>query len=404
MATSSHHVLPPDATIGDRLRRLRAERGLTQEQLAERAGLSVDMIKKLEQGQRQSARLTTLVALADALDVTLAELTDKRPRLDGGSDRLVLRIRDALQSPGVLPGIDLHYDDGAATPMPILKSAVDTAWSDYWRGNFVDLARRLPELIGEARISARADGPATAQILAQTYQITADLLVHLGRDDLAAVGAERAITAAQAGDDELQAATLTGTYAWVMLHQGRPAESASLAARMAEQIEPRMSSATPQHITVWGGLMVTAMASAAAADLVDDVDEYVSLARVGAARTQREQRAYQVSFGPTQLAAQVTHARMMLHQPDLALEAAAGVNRADLLTVEYGRHLVDVAQAQTLAARYSKAATALQHAKNLSPVWFRHQGPARSLVAELAERQPRMSPVVRDLVRALNPH
>lgn len=400
---TAHRSLPADASLGDRLRWLRGDRGgLTQEQLAERAGVSVDIVKKLEQGQRQSARLTTLVALADALDVTLAELTDKRPRLDGGNDRLVLRLRDVLQSPDSLPGIDLRHDDGDATPVPALRAAVAAAWDDYWSGSFLDLARRVPDLIGEVRISARANGAASARLLAQTYQITADLLVHLGRDDLAAVAARDAIAAAAAGDDELQSATLAGTFAWVMLHQGRPEESAALAARVAEQIEPRFSSATPEHITVWGGLMITAMASASAAENSHDVDEYVTLARAGAALAGREHRAYQVTFGPTQLAAQTTHARMMLAQPELALTAAAGVHAGDLQTVEYGRHLVDVAQAQVLVERYGKAAVALQQAKNLAPIWFRHQGPARSLVGELRERQPR-SAVVRDLVRSLDP-
>src|SRR6266511_298726 len=75
----------PD-TIGERLHRLRGEHGLTQEALAALAGLSVDLVKKLEQGKRQSARLTTIAALANALDVPMSELTDKRPRLDGAGE------------------------------------------------------------------------------------------------------------------------------------------------------------------------------------------------------------------------------------------------------------------------------------------------------------------------------
>ncbi|MBN1174497.1 MAG: helix-turn-helix transcriptional regulator [Micromonosporaceae bacterium] len=63
------------APIGDNLARLRRQRELTQEGLAERAGVSVDLVKKLEQHQRDSARLSTLEALASALDVALSELT-----------------------------------------------------------------------------------------------------------------------------------------------------------------------------------------------------------------------------------------------------------------------------------------------------------------------------------------
>jgi DNA-binding XRE family transcriptional regulator len=40
----------PDLSIGDRLKLLRREHGSTQEEPAERAGVSVDVIKKLERG------------------------------------------------------------------------------------------------------------------------------------------------------------------------------------------------------------------------------------------------------------------------------------------------------------------------------------------------------------------
>ena len=64
-----------DSTIGDRLRRIRNEQDLTQEQLATRAGLSRDLIAKLEQNRRTSCRITSLMRLANALDADLTELT-----------------------------------------------------------------------------------------------------------------------------------------------------------------------------------------------------------------------------------------------------------------------------------------------------------------------------------------
>jgi predicted ATPase/DNA-binding XRE family transcriptional regulator len=54
-------------TFGDRLRRLRAAASLTQEQLAERAGLTVKAVSALERGERQHPYPHTVRALADAL-------------------------------------------------------------------------------------------------------------------------------------------------------------------------------------------------------------------------------------------------------------------------------------------------------------------------------------------------
>lgn len=48
--------------IGERLRKLRTMRGMSQDELAERAGLSRDLIAKLEQGRRSSTRLTSAAA------------------------------------------------------------------------------------------------------------------------------------------------------------------------------------------------------------------------------------------------------------------------------------------------------------------------------------------------------
>lgn len=57
------------------LRRLRAERGLTLEELAKRAGVSRSMLIQIEQ-KRVNPTLATLVRLAQALDVGLAELVE----------------------------------------------------------------------------------------------------------------------------------------------------------------------------------------------------------------------------------------------------------------------------------------------------------------------------------------
>ncbi|MEY9947910.1 helix-turn-helix domain-containing protein [Kitasatospora sp. GAS1066B] len=55
--------------LGTLLRRLRRQAGLTQEQLAERSGVSVRTIRRLETGKSTDHRLGTVNLLADALDL-----------------------------------------------------------------------------------------------------------------------------------------------------------------------------------------------------------------------------------------------------------------------------------------------------------------------------------------------
>ena len=54
-------------SFGDLLRRLRTAAALSQEELAERAGLSRHGISDLERGARHAPRLETVRMLADAL-------------------------------------------------------------------------------------------------------------------------------------------------------------------------------------------------------------------------------------------------------------------------------------------------------------------------------------------------
>lgn len=63
--------------IGSNIRRLRREKHMTQEGLAEAAGLSLKMIQKLEVGQK-GFRMETIIKIALTLDVSLDVLADMR--------------------------------------------------------------------------------------------------------------------------------------------------------------------------------------------------------------------------------------------------------------------------------------------------------------------------------------
>jgi transcriptional regulator with XRE-family HTH domain len=59
--------------IGDRLKNLRIRRALTQQELAERAGISSNALKRIELSKAEP-HISTLRKLARALDVDPAEL------------------------------------------------------------------------------------------------------------------------------------------------------------------------------------------------------------------------------------------------------------------------------------------------------------------------------------------
>ena len=65
--------LPPDLALAAALRRLREDRGLAQEALAFRSGISTGAIARIELGQASPAWVT-VCSIAAALDVSLVEL------------------------------------------------------------------------------------------------------------------------------------------------------------------------------------------------------------------------------------------------------------------------------------------------------------------------------------------
>jgi transcriptional regulator with XRE-family HTH domain len=69
--------MPGDySELGKRLRRYRRAADQTQEELAERAGLSVRGLSDLERGARRAPRRETLDALAEALDLSPDDRAD----------------------------------------------------------------------------------------------------------------------------------------------------------------------------------------------------------------------------------------------------------------------------------------------------------------------------------------
>lgn len=397
--------MPDASTIGINLRRERRERGLSQEGLAEKAGLSKDLIQKLEQGRRATARVTTLAKLANALDVEVSQLVDKRERLgtdrDGGS---VLAVRDVLLSPSLLPGLDAD-DSGEPTPLEELERSVGQAYRRYRAGEFGELLAMLPGLIGEARVTRSAVGAPAVQPLALAYDVAGAIMTQIGRTDLGLLATERAVTVAHGGDDPLLWAWMHAGYSWVLLHQDRYAEAESLAARTAERIDPSFRDGDMQ-IAVWGNLLLTAVAPTVAQE--SDPQEYLRLAGAAAERIGRRVDMYASWFDQPAVAMQATYGYSTLKKPGKALEAAKRITgpargrRGDLWGISWGAHLMDVAQAQFDSGHRRTAATTLLRAREVSPVWFRHQRVARSVAADIREVETRLSPETRALVKALD--
>lgn len=99
------------AAVGQRIRTLRLERGLSLSALAKLAGIGKGSLSELETGSRNPT-LETLYALALPLAVPLASLLGDTPGAEGSDDVLTARLLEVR-----------HHDDGGTTEVYWLRIA-----------------------------------------------------------------------------------------------------------------------------------------------------------------------------------------------------------------------------------------------------------------------------------------
>ena len=109
--------------VRDRLRALRAERGLSQEEVAARAGMAASTVSRLESGARRLA-LDHLAPLAGALGVEVGELlrpaTTSDPRVHARAQKVdgMLMHRLSQSAPGGLVVVRMEIPAERTVPDP----------------------------------------------------------------------------------------------------------------------------------------------------------------------------------------------------------------------------------------------------------------------------------------------
>ncbi|MER5969280.1 helix-turn-helix transcriptional regulator [Streptomyces sp. NPDC002055] len=396
-------------TIGDRLAALRMRRGTTQEQLAERARLSVDTVRKLEQNQRRTARLATLNALARALDVETSVLVGQPTVLEpanGADPPSLLALRRAVTPLAEIPGLDAGEDDVPPPSLAQLRASLRSTELVRRRGEFTRIASVLPVLIADARAAVRAltgaERASAQAVLAEAYQVAATTLAGLGKEDAAFTAIEHSVAAARLSDDPRLETMAISCLSWIFTKQGRIDDAERVAVATAERIEPGFRSA-PVDLSLWGILLLRGATAAVRAERGDTARDLLSLASAAAARIGTDRLDYATPFGPTNAAVAAVNAYVDMGQPGRAIERAQQVRDTSSLPPTWlARHQVDRALAYADLGRDDRAVRALLAADRTAPEWMRYHATSRHLVAELRGRERRRHSPVRDLAMRLH--
>jgi transcriptional regulator with XRE-family HTH domain len=416
-------------TIGYQLRRLRRLRGLTQEQLADRANVSRDLVAKLEQGRRHTARITSLASLAGALDVELSALVERAtpvPEIEECDAAGAGALENALacltpgrratpapsaHAPRRPEGFDklvaalVHRDVAPAVERPIDLAALTQCAASAKRNL---QACRYALAIGElARLlslsSMRAhelDGDRALRVWAlraHAYQTAAGVLLKLGHNGLAFIAATRSMESAEHSQDQLVIGSSARILAHAFLSSGYAREARMTATSAAARLDGL--DRTHQQCSVLGSLLLRgAMAAArdgdrcAALELLDHAD--------AVATSLGEDRNYRwTAFGPTNVLLHRVHVAVAFGDAGTALEHARGIDVGRLAVVERRAVLyIDAAKALVQLGKHADACYMLAVAEQLAPEELSSRSSVRALIGAMARSAPRSA---QSTVRAL---
>lgn len=378
--------------LGRTLRRLRRLASLTQEELAERSDVSVDVIRQLEQRRKHSARLPTLHALANGLGVELTTLLGDPPAVsstgenDGPRFVAVRRaIMPALWGPAPEP-------PGPDFSLTGLREQIADGWTQYHAAEFDKVMTALPELISDARTATAStddeDRRGGFAALGKALQLAGHVAVRMGKTDLALISLERAIDAAGLSSDPLLRPMIVNSVAWTYQRQGRLGDALSIALHAADDIRDRGHTGTADGLKVWGALTMSAATSAARSNDYKRAAALMENAETEAARVTKlpegsDSRMVSV-FSPSSVRVERVRLAVQYGHPEDALALAKGMRLAKDVPPSWRTWLLlDVARAHTDLGDAAGAVKALESLRRAAPAWMQHHTLAVAIVRDL---------------------
>lgn len=298
MARESY--LPDDRPIvGERIRTWRRYRGMPLKTLAGLAGISVGLLSEVENGKRILDRRSQLTAVAAALQVSTADLTDQPGEPLFPEHAAALATVPAVRSALVL--LTLSDEHATGRDLGALREATEALQPLRAAARYDRLGPLLPDLLRDLGALARTGDADTRRealrLLVRATYCTTYTLKYLGHRDLAMTAAEACGRAAA----ELDEPAYLGLADFTRLHSLPPETKAltgRLAGEAADRLQPHL--ADPDTAQVYGMLHLSAAFAAAVAVRADDTHAHLAEADAVADRT-GEGGFAGLCFGPTNI-------------------------------------------------------------------------------------------------------
>ncbi|MGC5343942.1 helix-turn-helix transcriptional regulator [Streptomyces sp. AM 4-1-1] len=336
-----------------------------------------------EEGENPVRRRNLLAGLAAATAGTVlgASPAAARPTLTGLEDLLLHR------------GGDLT---GTEPTRAAVTAALDASRRDFGTCRYDSLARALPSRIALAQALGRHRATEeSAAAVAELYNIATRLCIKLGEDGLAAVTADRALTAALSGADALTIAEAHRMVSSSWRRQGHYARATDVAVTAAEQLAADRTTSQTQRLSVQGNLYATAAYTAAKHGDRNTAHNLIAEAEATARRLGQDQSPGGTAFfGPSQVLLHQISISHLLGDAGTAIDHARHVNTGQLPTAERrARYWIDVARSFDQWNKPDRCYRALLAAEEAAPQEVR-RGAVRTMAGGLL-RHDRTLPGVR---------
>jgi transcriptional regulator with XRE-family HTH domain len=392
---------------GERIKRARRRRGLSQAVVAGLVGRSESWLSQVERGIRDVDSHSVLTRLADVLRVDVNEITGTEGDRQGGQQvyEPAAQIEQAM----------MRYDAvgaaiGGASPAYAgspdhLRAMARTAYQGYQATRYDDTGRMLPALIREAEAASRVTGidePQMCAVRVLVYDTAAALLNRIGEPTLAWAAADRAVQAAEQSGQPALTALCAWRLSYVITSRSHPREGLELAMSAAGSLERVMRPADADSLSVYGALHLAAATAAAAVHDRPLTARLLGTAREVAGRAGDGNRMG-TAFGQANVAIHAIATALHFGDAGAAIEAGEAIDPAALPAECTGRRTqvsLDLARAYAMRKQDAAAVNMLLAAERLSPQLVRYDARTRDVLALLLRREHQPStPELRPLAR-----
>jgi transcriptional regulator with XRE-family HTH domain len=371
--------MPSTVHLGYRIAAARALAGLTRAQVCEASGVSVSMLRKLEDGERNPSD-TLLDQLAEALGTTAGELLSGPGRTDSRVHQTIPAIQASIAA------YDLP-DDGPTRPLAALAAAVDELTQHRVDSRYGQLAEQAPAVLDELfRTLDSATGRQrqdVARLLVLALRACDAVAYKYGYTDLSARLIDLMRWAAIIADDPALMAMVGYVrtevfFASRRLATGLRALEAAAAATPSPTTVPLIAATAALHMR----------AAVVAGRMRDTVAAREHLTHADRLASHVRERLYDgTAVGPDSLQIHRLAVAVELADPADLARAVAEANRwappRTLPAERRSHYYIDLGRAQVQLGQRDHALESLQVARRIAPQHVREHGQVRAELATL---------------------